>query len=75
MSTVYGTCESCHMDYCGNCRDNGSTDTNYLSKAVKKRCSDCVCLITGEYGEWYCDEANQLCMAVKKCPEGLELEV
>lgn len=73
MSTFYGTCELCQMSECGSCKDNGFTDTNFLSKAVKERCRDCVCLTTGEHGEWYCDEAEQPCMAMKDCPEGLIL--
>lgn len=73
MSTVYGTCELCQMNECGSCEDNGFTDTNFLSRAVRERCGDCACLTTGEHGEWYCDEASQPCMSVKDCPEGLTI--
>ena len=74
MSTYYGTCEICQMSECGNCKDNGVTDINFLSKKVKERCNDCVCLVSGDNGEWVCDESEQLCMAVVKCPEGVEFK-
>lgn len=73
MSTYYGTCEICENPTCGNCTDNGFTDTNFLTKAVKERCTDCASLVTGDLGEWVCDEAQQPCMAVLDCPEGIEL--
>lgn len=73
MSTYYGTCEVCAMDECGNCEDNGTVDINFLSKEVKERCTNCVCLVEGNQGQWMCDEQNLPCMSISTCPESKKL--
>ena len=35
-------------------------------------CTDCVCLVEGEHGEWICDECQKKVEEVKKCPEELD---
>ena len=34
-----------------------------------ERCSDCICLVEGENGEWICDEYEERCDAIDKCGE------
>lgn len=36
---------------------------------TKEQCRDCVCLVSENNGEWFCDECNKPCVEVKRCPE------
>ena len=35
----------------------------------KETCTDCICLVEGNAGEWVCDEAQKPIEKVEICPE------
>ena len=39
---------------------------------TREFCTDCVCLVEGDNGEWICDECQMPVEEVEKCPEGEE---
>lgn len=39
----------------------------------REQCQDCVCLIEGFNGTWICDECQQPCVEIKRCPETGEI--
>jgi hypothetical protein len=40
--------------------------------SMKSRCANCCCLVEDDDGDWYCDDAQQKCKYVFKCPNILE---
>ena len=56
--------------------DDGGMEYEVLNTPEKGRCHNCCALVSGDNGEWLCDEAG--CDIHKigniECPEGLELE-
>lgn len=40
---------------------------------IKNRCRNCICLVECD-NKWYCDEAEDFCIMVETCPEGLDDE-
>lgn len=36
---------------------------------TKEYCSNCICLVEGDNGEWICDECQKAVEEITECPE------